>query len=137
MKMKKIGWMAAVMALGAAAASGQTPVTHRDLQSVNSTGTSAWAETFPFTIQGVILNDPEEMLDPAYNPDAVGVSSGGQYQMFIQAVAAGDRGGTALFMSQMSFVGGNNYDEAWWVSEMQRVRTTAAAGSSARATWWR
>jgi hypothetical protein len=69
----------------------------------------------------VILNDPEEMLDPAYHPGATGVSSGGQYQMFIQAVAAGDRGGTALFMSQMSFVAGNNYDETTWSNEMRRV----------------
>jgi hypothetical protein len=122
MKRKKIGLMAAMMVLGAAAASAQTMITHTNLQSVTSTGTSAWVETFPFTIQGVILNDPEEMLDPAYNPDAAGVPDGGQFQMFIQAVAAGDRGGTAIFMSQMSFIGGNNYDEAGWVSEMQRVR---------------
>lgn len=119
--MKKIGWMMAVLALGAAAAFGQTAVTHWDLQSVTSTGTSAWVETFPFTIQGVIINDPEEMLPVAYNPDATGVSNGGQYQMFIQAVAAGDRGGTAVYMAQMSFLAGNNYDEAGWNGEMQRV----------------
>lgn len=121
MSIKKIGWMVAVLALGAAAAFGQTPVSHWDLQSVTSTGTSAWMETFPFTIQGVILNDPEEMLDPAYNPDATGASNGGQFQMFIQAVTPGDRGGTAVYMAQMSFLAGNNYDEAGWNSEMQRV----------------
>ena len=103
-------------------ASAQTAVTHWDLQAVTSTGTSAWVEAFPFTIQGVILNDPEEMLPVAYNPDATGTSNGGQFQMFIQAVAAGDRGGTAVYMAQMSFLAGNNYDEAGWASEMQRVR---------------
>ncbi len=120
--MKKIGMMAGLLALGAAAAFGQTAVSHWDLQSVTSTGTSAWVETFPFTIQGVIVNDPEEMLPVAYNPDATGTSNGGQYQMFIQAVAAGDRGGTAIYMAQMSYIAGNNYDEAGWNSEMQRVR---------------
>ena len=119
--MKKIGMMAAMLALGAGAAFGQTAVTHWDLQSVTSTGTSAWAETFPFTIQGVILNDPEEMLPVAYNPGATGTSNGGQYQMFIQAVAAGDRGGTAIYMAQMSYIAGNNYDETGWSNEMQRV----------------
>ena len=119
--MKKIGMMAGLLALGAAAAFGQTAVSHWDLQAVTSTGTSAWVETFPFTIRGVIVNDPEEMLNPAYNPDASGVSSGGQYQLFIQAAAAGDRGGTALFMSQMSYIGGNNYDETAWSNEMRRV----------------
>ena len=103
-------------------ASAQTAVTHWDLQAVTSTGTSAWVEAFPFTIQGVILNDPEEMLPVAYNPDATGTSNGGQFQMFIQSVAAGDRGGTAVYMAQMSFIAGNNYDEAGWASEMQRVR---------------
>ena len=119
--MKKIGMMAGLLALGAAAAFGQIAVSHWDLQAVTSTGTSAWVETFPFTIRGVIVNDPEEMLNPAYNPDASGVSNGGQYQLFIQAAAAGDRGGTALFMSQMSYIGGNNYDETAWSNEMRRV----------------
>ena len=124
--MKKIGKMLAVLALGAAGASAQTAVvTHAELQAVTSTGTSAWVESFPFTIQGVIVNDPEEMLDPAYNPGASGPSNGGQYQMFIQAVAAGDRGGTALYMAQMSFLG-DNYDGATWSNEMQRVRYNGA-----------
>ena len=119
--MKKIGMMAGMLALGAAAAFGQTAVTHWDLQAVTATGTSAWAEAFPFTIRGVVINDPEEMLPMDYNPGATGTSSGGQYQTFIQAVEAGDRGGTALYMAQMSFVAGNNYDEAGWSNEMRRV----------------
>ena len=120
--MKKIGMMAALLAWGAGAGFGQTAVTHWDLQSVNSTGYPQRVETFPFTIQGVILNDPEEMLPLAYQAGASGPSSGGQFQVFIQAVAAGDRGGTALYMSQMSYIPGNNYDEPTWLSEMQRVR---------------
>ena len=119
--MKKIGMMAVLLALGAVATFGQTVVSHWDLQSVTSTGTSAWVETFPFTIQGVILNDPEEMLPVAFNPDATGTSNGGQYQLFIQAVAAGDRGGTAIYMAQMSYIAGNNYDETGWSNEMRRV----------------
>ena len=91
--MNKIWWVAGALALGVGMAEAQTAITHWDLQAVNSTGYTAWVESFPFTIQGVILNDPEEMLDPAYNPGAAGPSSGGQYQVFIQAVAAGDRGG--------------------------------------------
>jgi hypothetical protein len=119
--MKKLGWMAGWLVLGAAVTYGQTAVvTHAELQAVTSTGTSAWVESFPFTIRGVIVNDPEEMLDPAYKPGATGPSNGGQYQLFIQAVATGDRGGTALYMSQMSFLG-DNYDEATWSNEMRRV----------------
>ena len=118
--MKAIG-MAAILAMACgAAASAQTAVTHTNLQSVTLTGTSAWVESFPFAIRGVIVNDPEEMLDPAFNPDATSPSTGGQYQLFIQAFAAGDRGGTALYMSQRSYIG-DHYDAATWASEMHRV----------------
>ena len=114
-------WMAGMLALGAATAFGQTSVvTHAELQAVTSTGTSAWVESFPFVIRGVIVNDPEEMLDPTFNPDATTPSNGGQYQLFIQANAAGDRGGTVLYMSQRSFIG-DHYDAPTWASEMQRV----------------
>lgn len=114
-----LGWSTGALA--------QTTVTHWELQAVNGDGTSAWTETFPFTIQGVILNDPEEMLDPAFNPDATAEGrTGGQYQMFIQAVATGDRGGSALYMAQnYEAIGpwipsGNDYG-ADWTNEMQRV----------------
>ena len=118
--MKRFWMMAGLLALGAATAFGQTAVSHGDLQSVNSTGYTAWVESFPFAIRGVIVNDPEEMLDPAFKPEATNPSNGGQYQMFIQAMAAGDRGGTALYMAQMSFLG-DNYDVATWSNEMRRV----------------
>jgi hypothetical protein len=84
-------------------------LTHAELQAVTSTGTSAWVESFPFTIRGVVLNDPEEMLDPAYDPEATAEGRfGGQFQIFIQAVDPMDRGGTALWMAQ-------NYEALFWV----------------------
>ena len=125
--MKKIGMMAAVLAVGAAAAFGQTMITHTNLQSVNSTGYTAWVEAFPFKLQGVIVNDPEEMLDYIYNPDAtVSNLMGGQFQVFFQAVAPGDRGGTALWMAQNYQVMGPGYaGEDYgteWTNEMRRVQ---------------
>ena len=120
--MKKIGVRMGAMVLVVHAAFGQTSaMTHAELQAVTTNGASAWVETFPFTIRGVIVNDPEEMLPPTYHPEATGTSNGGQYQLFIQAAAPGDRGGTALYMAQMSFIAGNNYSEAEWN----------------RAIWWR
>ncbi len=123
-------WLAAWIwvAGGVAAASAQTAVvTHAELQAVTSTGTSAWVETFPFTIRGVVLNDPGEMLDPAYDPGATASNLvGGQYQVFLQAADAGDRGGTALWMAQNYeamgpwIPAGNDYG-AEWTNEMRRV----------------
>ncbi|MDY0149948.1 MAG: hypothetical protein RBT03_07675 [Kiritimatiellia bacterium] len=103
-----------------AGAAAQTPVTHAQLQAVNGDGYRAWVETLPFTIQGVIVNDPEEMLDISFNPEATTTPTGGQYQMFIQGVAEGDRGGTALYMGQRSKLG-DHYAEPTWTSEVQRV----------------
>ena len=123
--MKKIGMMAALLAWGAGAGFGQTLITHAHLQSVNSTGQTAWVESLPFKIRGVIVNDPEEMLDYSFNPDATASNlMGGQFQVFFQA-AAGDRGGTALWMAQNYQVMGPGYaGEDYgteWTNEMQRV----------------
>lgn len=129
--MKKWLGMAGLLALGAAAAFGQTSVmTHWELQSVNSTGYTAWAESptsFPFAIRGVIVNDPEEMLDYAYNPDATDLNlMGGQFQVFIQGTG-GDRGGTALWMAQnyqAMGMAGQDYGSEW-TNEMRRVQFDA------------
>ncbi len=109
------------------AASAQMMITHTNLQSVTSTGTTAWVEVLPFKIQGVIVNDPEEMLDYTYNPDATASNlMGGQFQVFFQAVDAGDRGGTALWMAQNYQVMGPGYaGEDYgteWTNEMRRVQ---------------
>lgn len=127
MNMKKI-WMAAVLAMGwSVGAFAQTAVvTHAELQAVKADGSSAWTETFPFTIQGVVVNDPEEMLDYTYDPMATAEGrAGGQYQLFIQAVGTGDRGGTALWMAQnyepmYGVPPGNDYGTDW-TNEMNRV----------------
>ncbi|HON09207.1 MAG TPA: hypothetical protein PLW02_14005, partial [Verrucomicrobiota bacterium] len=41
--------------------------THSNLQSVTSNGTSAWSGSSPFSIVGVLLTDPDEMLDSTPN----------------------------------------------------------------------
>lgn len=123
-------WMAAVaMGLLAGVAEWGWAETHAALQAVDAAGVSAWAGTHPFALQGVILNDPEEMLDAAWDPGAEGGNRmGAEWQIFIQAAAGGDRGGTALWMGQNynsmgPFVPpGNSYPEAEWSNEMQRVR---------------
>jgi hypothetical protein len=106
----------------------QTEVLHRDLQAVNSMGVSTWTGAHPFVVRGVILNNPEGMLDSTWDPDAVASNRmGAQWQIFIQAVSTNDRGGTALWLGQnYNSLGpwipeGNHYDEAAWSNEMFRV----------------
>ena len=114
--------------------------THTNLQSVTAMGASAWAGTHPFTIRGVILNNPEEMMDIAWDPQAESQNQmGAQYQIFIQTVAANDRGGTALWMGQnYSSLGpwipaGNFYSEVRWSNEMVRVNYDTNAAHHFRA----
>lgn len=107
--------------LAAPAAAQTNVVTHWELQAVAEDGTSAWVESFPFTIRGVILNHPEDMLSMEFKPDATTPPTGGQFQLFIQAVDAGDRGGTAIFMAQRSPLGDHYEDPSVWESEMARV----------------
>ena len=108
-------------------ASAQTE-THTNLQAVNSMGVSTNALTYPLTVRGVLLNDPEEMLDFTWDSGAeAGGRMGAQWQVFFQAVATNDRGGTACWMGQnYNSMGawipaGNFYTEAAWSGEMYRV----------------
>ena len=116
-----LGWCAA------ASAQVTTEVSHAWLQAVNEVGFTTNQVSHPIRIRGVVLNDPEEMMDPAYDPTATATANkGGEFQFFIQG-GGDDRGGTALWMAQ-------NYDAAapWkpgikdydaeWTNEMMRVR---------------
>ncbi len=98
------------------------------LQAVNADGSSAWSGTVPFTLTGVILNNPEQMLDSTWDADAEtdGVM-GAQWQIFIQGIGS-DRGGTALWMGQnyssLPWVSGQTYSLTEWTDEMNRLNYT-------------
>jgi hypothetical protein len=100
--------------------------THSSLQAVTSTGTSAWTPSFPFTLRGVLLCHPDEMLDAAPDSAANPASMGGEWQIALQAVDAGDRGGTTCWMGQnygsLPWVGDDlSYANEAWVSEILRL----------------
>jgi len=128
--------LAGCLSGGASGWAQTTVVTHVELQAVTSTGTSAWVETFPFTIQGVILNDPQEMLDSTTDPDAGAEGRfGGQFQIFIQAVDPLDRGGTALWMAQnYFFIPGQDYGTDW-TNELNRVGVDTNGRSFRKGDW--
>jgi hypothetical protein len=87
--------------------------THANLQAVKADGTSAWNGSFPFTIRGVLLCNPDEMLDSTpnflpWNGGANQYRMGGEWQVTFQAVDPGDRGGTTCWMGQ-------NYGNQPWI----------------------
>ena len=128
-----VRWTSLAVALGAAPALvlAQSE-THSNLQAVTSVGASAWSRTFPFTIRGVLLCDPDEMLDSTpnfipYSGPAVYGQMGAEWQVTFQAVAPGDRGGTTCWMGQSY---GNqfwlhnsdfSYTNEAWIQEILRL----------------
>jgi hypothetical protein len=75
-----------------------------NLEAVDANGVSTWNGTFPIVLTGIILNNPGEMLDstPDYLPcvPANYWNLGGQWQIFIQTISRGDRGGVELWLGQ-------------------------------------
>ena len=106
--------------------------THSNLQAVTSTGISAWSGSVPFTLTGVLLTDPGEMLEATphfipYNAGAGSYQLGAEWQVVFQAVESGDRGGTACYLGQCY---GNmpwnhsddlSYSNAAWTAEVLRL----------------
>jgi hypothetical protein len=117
--------------------------TFQNLEAVDANGFSTWAAAFPLTVTGVILNDPGEMLDstPNFIPwnNGAGIFQlGGQWQVFVQAVMPGDRGGVECWMGQNY---GNlpwlhssalSYSDAIWATEVARVSHDPATGHTFR-----
>ena len=106
--------------------------THANLQAVTATGASAWNGTFPFSIRGVLLGNPDEMLDstPNFLPWNGGTNQyrmGGEWQVTFQAVDPGDRGGTTCWMGQnygnqpWIHNGDLSYPNEAWVAEILRL----------------
>ena len=79
--------------------------THTNLQAVDANGVSTWSVSLPFTLTGVLLCNPEDMLDstPHFIPWDEGAGAyqmGGEWQIALQAVDPGDRGGTFCYLGQ-------------------------------------
>jgi hypothetical protein len=106
--------------------------THSNLQAVTSSGTSAWNGAFPFTMRGVLLCNPDEMLDFTphflrWDGGANMYQLGAEWQVTIQAVDPGDHGGTTCWMGQsygnMPWLRDSelSYSNEAWVAEILRL----------------
>lgn len=144
--MRHMRWTAGMCLVVTAATYGQdwslTPVAdHSTYQAVQANGSSAYAGGFPVRLRGVLLNNPEDWLSPAFVPSpGVGTFNlGGQWEIFVQAVDLdgtpydadplapfADFGGTAAWMGQnyagLPFANPTfMYSEAQWTSELNRL----------------
>ncbi len=115
------------------AAGGLRAETFVNLEAVDANGVSTWNGSFLIVLTGVLLTDPDEMLDatPDYLPWDDGANMynlGGQWQVFVQAVANEDRGGVECWMAQNygnlpwePHDGSDSYSDEAWSNEVYRV----------------
>ncbi len=143
--MKKVIVFTAILALSSVAVvNGDEPtvaeVTHWELQAVNADGVGTYDDTDKVIITGIVLNNPEEMLDPTPGTGYMG----GQWQIYVQG-EDDDHAGTAVYLGQYYHkVGGQSgsYTDEQLLSELCRINHdpntgyTFAAGDRIRVTSW-
>ncbi len=108
------------------------PVTHQEFQAVNADGSGAYGGANPperVVLEGVILNCPEDMLDPTPT-DPPGM--GGQWQIFIQGTDS-DHAGTAVWIGQNYGVlpwilPEDSYTAGEWLDELVRINHDPNSG---------
>ena len=130
-----IGFCGLLLAAGVSRAETVT-----NLEAVDANGVSTWNGSFPIVLTGVLLTDPSEMLDatPDYLPwdDGANIYNlGGQWQVFVQVVTNGDRGGVECWMAQdygnlpwEPHDGSDSYTDDAWTAEVNRVSHDQATG---------
>jgi hypothetical protein len=75
-------------------------VTHRQFQAVDASGEQTYTATQKVTLEGIVLHNPADMLDPT--PDDTIIEAfnlGAQWQLFFQGDRA-DHAGTAVYLAQ-------------------------------------
>ena len=122
-----------------AAAWGQVS-THREFQAVNEAGEHTYAGVEQVTLEGIVLNQPADMLDPTPDDSITTMYNlSAQWQFFFQG-EGDDTAGTAVFMGQLynnlpwvALDGGYSNEE--WVAELTRLNAAPfAPGDRVRVT---
>lgn len=100
-------------------------VTHREFQAVNSSGEQTYTATQKVILEGIVLHNPADMLDPTPD-DSVDAMYNlvAQWQFFFQG-EGDDHAGTAVFMGQcynnLPWVETGGYSNKEWIAEMTRL----------------
>jgi hypothetical protein len=100
-------------------------LTHSQFQAVNSTGGLTYNATNKVILEGILLNNPADMLDP--KPDETITQTynlGAQWQFFFQGEGT-DHAGTAVYMAQLynnlPWITTGGYSNQAFIAEMTRL----------------
>jgi len=100
-------------------------VTHREFQAVDAIGEHTYNTTNKVILEGIILNNPADMLDPTPD-DPINQEwyLGAQWQFFFQGESE-DHAGTAVYMAQLynniSWVTTGGYSKQEFINELNRL----------------
>lgn len=107
------------------------PVTHWEFQAVYSDGTSSFDDSGPteVVIEGILLNNPEDWVDPTPDPTPGMWQMGGEWEIFVQG-EGGDHAGTFCWMGQNygNGPGSDNYTNEEWLSEICKLNRDPDTG---------
>ena len=105
--------------------------THSAFQETDTRGFSTFAKAgiLRVSLEGILLNSPEQWLDPAPDPTIGPWQMGGQWEVFIQG-EGDDHAGTACWMGQNygNGPGYDNYTNEQWLAEIARLNRDPNTG---------
>ncbi|MBN1816966.1 MAG: hypothetical protein JW828_06370 [Sedimentisphaerales bacterium] len=117
-------WLFLFVISVAALAEQPVPVTHRQFQAVHADGRSSFDDHGPWQVvlEGILLNNPEQWLDPTPDPTVAPWFMGGQWEVVIQG-EGGDHAGTFCWMGQnyKNGPGTESYTDGQWLEEICRL----------------
>jgi hypothetical protein len=126
--MKKVIYVVVLCGLSAAGLWADEPalVTHSQFQAVKETGESAYNLSSRVALEGIVLNNSADLLDPT--PDdtiTTAYNVGAQWQIYFQGEGE-DHAGTAVYMAQLynnlPWIGlGGGYTNAQFIAELTRL----------------
>jgi hypothetical protein len=101
-------------------------VTHREFQAVNVSGEQTYQASQKVTLEGIVLHQPADMLDPTPDDSITEMLNlGGQWQFFFQG-EGDDQAGTAVFLAQLYdnlpwIEPGGGYSNEQFIAELTRI----------------
>lgn len=101
-------------------------ITHREFQAVDASGEQTYVTTGKVALEGIVLNNPADMLDPTPDDSITDMfNMGGQWQFFFQG-EGDDHAGTAVWFGQLYdnlpwVMPGGGYSNEQWIAELTRL----------------
>jgi len=124
--MKRFVVLAVFAFAGTGIAQSVAPVTHSEFQAVNAQGEQTYTATDKVALEGILLHNPTDMLDPTPDDTVTQLFNiSGQWQIFFQG-EGDDHAGTAVWLGQLysnlpwvAADGGYTNDE--FIAELSRL----------------